>query len=263
MTSIGLVAKEIRFFLFVSGLIRTNDHQTPLLDESILFPPGQNMQHKSHDTPVFGARSYNTIFYFICRQNPWQTLFFYYTPPLAIPGRENKSLKLELELKALHLVCLYILNHYICCTHSHVWSATSISGFSNGVHELTADSKVTQLYVSIPVQEDIWGFDVWKKENKSLFIKIKKKILRPNAQEIQDVKTVLYLCVLFSSFLLSGLVLSQSEKRKKISSVKNKKKKNLTHALVFMWSSEQLTANVIFPSISSGITSSNEQYTNL
>lgn len=198
MTSIGLVAKEIRFFLFVSGLIRTNDHQTPLLDESILFPPGQNMQHKSHDTPVFGARSYNTIFYFICRQNPWQTLFFYYTPPQAIPGRENKLLELELELKALHLVCLYILNHYICCTHSHVWSATSISGFSNGVHELTADSKVTQLYVSIPVQEDIWGFDVWKKENKSLFIKI--KIKNPTTKRTRDTgceNSTLPLCIIF------------------------------------------------------------------
>lgn len=178
MTSIGLVAKEIRFFLFVSGLIRTNDHQTPLLDESILFPPGQNMQHKSHDTPVFGARSYNTIqqynFILYVDRILDRHFLFYYTPPQAIPGRENKWLELELELKALHLICLYILNHYICCTHSHVWSATSISGFSNGVHELTADSKVTQLYVSIPVQEDIWGFDVWKKENKSLFIKIKK-----------------------------------------------------------------------------------------
>lgn len=160
--------------------------------------------------------------------------FFYYTPLQAIPGRENKLLELELELKAVHLVCLYILNHYICCTHSHVWSATSISGFSNGVHKLTADSKVTQLYVSIPVQEDIWGFDVWKKENKSLFIKIKKKILRPNAQEIQDVKTVLYLCVLFSSFLLSGLVLSQSEKRKKISSVKKKKKKSYSRPCIYV-----------------------------
>lgn len=45
-------------------------------------------------------------------------------------------------------------------THGHVWSAARISGFGDGVHQLTADAKVAQLYVAVPVQEDVGRLDV-------------------------------------------------------------------------------------------------------
>lgn len=40
-------------------------------------------------------------------------------------------------------------------TYCHVWSASCISGFGDRVHQLTTDAKVTQLYVAVPVQEDV------------------------------------------------------------------------------------------------------------
>lgn len=45
-------------------------------------------------------------------------------------------------------------------THGHVWSAARVSGFGDGVHQLTADAKVAQLYVAVPVQEDVGRLDV-------------------------------------------------------------------------------------------------------
>lgn len=49
-------------------------------------------------------------------------------------------------------------------THSHVWSAARVSGFGDGVHQLTADAKVAQLYVAVPVQEDVGRLDVYEGE---------------------------------------------------------------------------------------------------
>lgn len=45
-------------------------------------------------------------------------------------------------------------------THGHVWSAARVSGLGDGVHQLTADAKVAQLYVAVPVQEDVGRLDV-------------------------------------------------------------------------------------------------------
>jgi len=50
----------------------------------------------------------------------------------------------------------------LCATHRHVWSAPCIPGFGDGVHQLTTDAKVTQLYVAVPVQEDVWRLNVWQ-----------------------------------------------------------------------------------------------------
>lgn len=45
-------------------------------------------------------------------------------------------------------------------THSHVRPAACVSGFGDGVHQLTADAKVAQLYVAVAVQEDVGRLDV-------------------------------------------------------------------------------------------------------
>lgn len=49
-------------------------------------------------------------------------------------------------------------------THSHVRSAARVSGFGDGVHQLTADTKVTQLDVAVPVQQDVGRLDVCEDE---------------------------------------------------------------------------------------------------
>lgn len=49
-------------------------------------------------------------------------------------------------------------------THSHVRSAARVSGFGDGVHQLTADAKVAQLDVAVPVEEDVGRLDVCEDE---------------------------------------------------------------------------------------------------
>ena len=49
--------------------------------------------------------------------------------------------------------------------HRHIGPASGISGLSYGVHQLAADAKVTKLYVTVSVQENVGGFDVWEDMN--------------------------------------------------------------------------------------------------
>lgn len=51
-----------------------------------------------------------------------------------------------------------------CCTYSHVRFATRINCFSNRVHQVAADSKITHLHLAQSINEHIRRLDIWKQE---------------------------------------------------------------------------------------------------
>lgn len=60
--------------------------------------------------------------------------------------------------QAAEMMIMFDISHVhftTSVTHRHVRPAACIPGFSDGVHQLTADAEVAQLYVAVPVQEDV------------------------------------------------------------------------------------------------------------
>ena len=52
-------------------------------------------------------------------------------------------------------------------TYSHVGPTAGVSGLGDGVDKLPTDPKVAQLDVTVPVQEDVGGLDVWGTQKSS------------------------------------------------------------------------------------------------
>lgn len=55
-------------------------------------------------------------------------------------------------------------------SYCHIRSAACISGFGDGVHQLPADAKITQLNVACPVQEDIRWLYVCREITRELIV---------------------------------------------------------------------------------------------
>lgn len=97
-------------------------------------------------------------------------------------------------------------------TYCHVWSAACISGFGDGVHQLTADAKVTQLYVAVPVQEYVWRLNVCRESEER---RVMKRQLKADSKTRKAPGVDSPLCIIFKfSFKwLSAFTVCKTQRR--------------------------------------------------